>query len=42
MPGVARIGDPVPDITLPRLDGELLDLRELRGRRIALFFWGSW
>lgn len=36
------IGAPVPEIALPRLDGTMLDLRELRGRRVALFFWGSW
>jgi peroxiredoxin len=37
-----RLGQVLPDLALPRLDGELLDLRELRGRRVALFFWGSW
>jgi peroxiredoxin len=37
-----RVGEPLPDLALPTLDGELLDLRELRGRRVALFFWGSW
>jgi len=37
-----RVGEPLPELVLPRLDGETLDLRELRGRRVALFFWGSW
>lgn len=42
MSTLGRPGEPLPDLVLPRLDGELLDLRELRGRRVALFFWGSW
>ncbi len=37
-----QVGDPLPDIILPRLDGGDLALRELRGRRRLLFFWGSW
>ena len=41
-PSRGRVGEPLPDLVLPRLDGETLDLRELRGRHVALFFWGSW
>ncbi len=37
-----RVGDPLPDIVLPRLDGGELALHELRGTRRLLFFWGSW
>ena len=37
-----RVGEPLPPLALPRLDGEILDLAELRGRRVALCFWGSW
>ena len=37
-----RVGGPLPEISLPRLDGGTLALHELRGRRRLLFFWGSW
>jgi len=42
------IGSPLPDIRLPRLsssgggDGGDLALDSLRGKRLLLFFWGSW
>jgi peroxiredoxin len=39
---VARVGDPLPEIVLPRLDGGELALSSLRGKRLLLFFWGSW
>ena len=35
-------GTPLPDFVLPKLDGGELDLAELRGKRVLLFFWGSW
>jgi len=38
----ARLGERSPDWTLPRLGGGELDLRSLRGRKVLLFFWGSW
>jgi peroxiredoxin len=37
-----RVGDTLPDITLPKLDGGELDLGSLRGKKLLLFFWGSW
>ena len=37
-----RLGEPAPDWILPRLDGGDLELRSLRGRKVLLFFWGSW
>ena len=37
-----QVGDPFPDISLPRLGGGELSPRSLRGRRLLLFFWGSW
>jgi peroxiredoxin len=40
--GVVSIGDRLPDVTLPRLDGGDLRLAELRGKRFLLFMWGSW
>ena len=37
-----RTGDRLPDITLPLLDGGDLDLASLLGKKLLLFFWGSW
>ncbi len=38
----ATIGEQIPDISLPRLDGGMLRFGDLRGKRLLLFFWGSW
>jgi peroxiredoxin len=38
----AAVGTPLPDLTLPRLDGGGLALADLRGKKLLLFFWGSW
>lgn len=38
----ARVGDTLPDITLPKLDGGDLNLTDLRGKRVLLYIWGSW
>jgi cytochrome c biogenesis protein CcmG, thiol:disulfide interchange protein DsbE len=35
-------GHPAPDLTLPSLDGDTVSLTNLRGKRLLLFFWGSW
>ena len=37
-----RAGDALPNLTLPRLDGDAFSFETLRGRRSLLFFWGSW
>ena len=37
-----RTGDKLPDITLPLLSGGDLDFASLRGKKLLLFFWGSW
>ena len=37
-----RVGQELPEITLPLLDGGELDLGSLRGKKLLLFFWGSW
>lgn len=39
---IARVGDQLPALTLPQLDGGELRFDELRGKRYLLFFWGSW
>ena len=35
-------GKPLPEMTLPTLDGTSHALSEFRGKRLLLFFWGSW
>ena len=40
--GRGRVGDVLPDLTLPTLDGTPFAFHSLRGRRFLLFFWGSW
>jgi peroxiredoxin len=35
-------GAPAPNLTLPSLDGDTVSLTDLRGKRLLLFFWGSW
>lgn len=38
MPNVTAL----PNLTLPRLDGGQMRFSDLRGKRLLLFFWGSW
>jgi hypothetical protein len=40
--GRGQLGEALPDLTLPTLDGTPFALNSLRGRRFLLFFWGSW
>lgn len=35
-------GTPAPDLALPSLDGDTVSLTDFRGKRLLLFFWGSW
>jgi peroxiredoxin len=37
-----RVGLPLPDVTLPSLDGSTIRLSDLRGKRRLLYLWGSW
>jgi cytochrome c biogenesis protein CcmG/thiol:disulfide interchange protein DsbE len=37
-----RIGQPAPDFALTDLDGNALQLSELRGRPVIVNFWASW
>ncbi len=39
---VAGVGSPLPALTLPTLNGGEIALRDLHGKRLLLFFWGSW
>ena len=36
------VGETLPTLRLPRIAGGELALESLRGRRVLLFFWGSW
>ncbi len=36
------IGEPLPPIVLPDLEGNPLDLSTLTGKRRLLFMWASW
>lgn len=36
------VGRPVPDVTLPTLDGGNQHFADLRGKRRLLYMWGSW
>lgn len=40
--GRALVSAEAPDLTLPTLDGEEFRLRDLRGRKVALFSWAPW
>ena len=37
-----RIGRPLPDLTLPDLDGRPVRLADFRGRKLLIFVWASW
>lgn len=37
-----EVGKPVPDISLPNLEGEMVSLSSQRGKIILLSFWASW
>ncbi len=36
------VGEILPDLTLPWLDGGTLQCADLRGKKTLLFMWGSW
>ncbi|MBI2169970.1 MAG: TlpA family protein disulfide reductase [Actinobacteria bacterium] len=40
--GTALLGDPVPDLVLPTLDGGEVALAELDGKAVIINFWNSW
>ncbi len=39
---VVNVGEKAPDFTLRSLDGRDVSLSDYTGKRVALFFWGSW
>jgi peroxiredoxin len=36
------VGKPVPDVTLPTIDGQNVKLSSFRGKIVLLAFWASW
>ena len=40
--GVVAVGASLPAVAFPLLDGGELALHDLRGRKLLLYFWGSW
>lgn len=41
-PPLVVVGQPLPELALPRLEGGEVSFSSLRGHRTLLFFWGSW
>ena len=37
-----NVGDEVPDVRLPGLDGSQHGLSDFAGRRLIVFMWASW
>lgn len=36
------VGQSLPDLTLPDLNGQPVRLADFRGKRLLLYVWGSW
>ena len=41
-PTYPKVGDQAPEFNLPSLDGDMISLSSLRGRKVILFMWASW
>ena len=37
-----RVGELLPEIVLPSVDGRLIRLSDYRGQRLLIFMWASW
>ena len=37
-----KVGDQMPPLVLPTVDGRRVELREYLGRRLFIFMWASW
>ncbi|MEX2356174.1 MAG: redoxin family protein [Thermaerobacterales bacterium] len=37
-----KIGEKMPSLKLPGLDGTEIDLASYQGRKVLLFVWASW
>jgi peroxiredoxin len=36
------VGRPMPNVTLPDLDGRPVRFADFRGKKLLVFVWGSW
>lgn len=41
-PSAPALAEPAPDFTLPTLDGQTLQLSQLKGRVVIVNFWATW
>jgi peroxiredoxin len=39
---ILKVGDQMPDVSLPGVDGRPIRLRDYRGKRLFIFMWASW
>jgi len=39
---IPSVGDALPPIALPGLDGRTIRLHDFRGKRLLVFMWASW
>ena len=39
---LTKVGDVVPDMSLPTLGGGTVNLRDYAGKKLILFMWASW
>lgn len=37
-----KVGDHLPPINFPTIEGGRIDLADFRGKRLILFMWASW
>ena len=37
-----KVGDQMPPLALPSVNGPTVELREYLGRRLFIFMWASW
>jgi peroxiredoxin len=36
------VGQPVPDFSITTVEGQRVDISDLRGKRVLVFMWASW
>ena len=39
---IVRVGDHLPHISLPTLEGGQVHLKDFHGKKLVLFCWASW
>ena len=42
MSDILKVGDLVPDISLPLLNGDTVTLKGFSGKKYILYMWASW